>query len=170
MASYDPSADHSSLRESILEHAFLGALGRELWKRGHYSVEVLRAEVDRAGYDVVIAVDNDTRYIQLKSLSTGATTREWQISKLLAQKSGGCVIVQCVDRYTLDVEQYLFFGGSSGDPLPDISEAKQAKRVTFDSKGTRPTRKNHRRVSKSRFETVPDMQALVDKLFGLPSR
>ena len=166
MMAYDPSADHSSLRESILEHTFLGALGRELWARGRYSVEVLRAEVDRAGYDVVITVDDQTRYIQLKSLSAGATTREWSVSKLLARKPGGCVIVVCVDRYTLDIEQYFFFGGNPGEGLPDISEAKQAKRVTFDASGARPVRRNHRDIPKRRFEPVPDMKALVDRLFG----
>ena len=166
MTTYDPSADHSSLRESILEHAFLGALGRELWARGHYSVEVLRAEVDRSGYDVVITVDDLMRYIQLKSLSTGSTTREWSVSELLAQRPGGCVIVVVVDRYTLNIEQYLFFGGNPGQRLPDISEAKQAKRVTFDAAGTRPVRSNHRVVPKRRFEPVPDMNSLVDRLFG----
>ena len=169
MTASDPSADHSSLRESILEHAFLGALGRELWSRGHFTVEVLRAEVDRAGYDIVVTVDDHTRYIQLKSLSTGATTREWSVSKLLARKPGGCVIVLCVDRFTLDIEQYLFFGGNPDERLPDISASKQAKRVTFDSTGTRPVRKNHRNVPKRRFDPVPDMQSLVDRLFG-PSR
>ena len=164
---YDPSADHSSLRESILEHTFLGTLGRELWRRGRYSVEVLRAEVDRAGYDVVISVDNRTRYIQLKSLSKGATTREWSISNLLTEKTGGCIVVQSVDRFSLDVEAYLFFGGSPTERLPDISQGKPAKRVTFDSQGVRPVRKNHRRVPKSRFETIPNMEALASRLFDL---
>ena len=167
MSEYDPSADHSSLRESILEHAFLGNLCRELWRRRHYAVEVLRAEVDRAGYDIVVIDDSVARYIQLKSLSTGSTTRSWSVSNLLAQKPGGCVIVICVDRYTLDVEEYLFLGGAPGEPLPDISKAQQSKRVTFDSKGKRPVRKNHRDVSKSRFERVPNMQELAERLFDL---
>ena len=166
MTAYDPSADHSSLRESILEHTFLGALGRELWERGHYSVEVLRAEVDRAGCDVVVTVDGHTRYMQLKSLSTGATTREWSVSNLLARKPGGCVIVIVVDRYTLSVERYLFLGGNPGERLPDFSEAKLAKRVTFDAAGVRPVRRNHRRVPKRLFAPVPDIQSLVDRLFG----
>ena len=166
MTAYDPSAEHSSLRESILEHTFLGALGRELWTRGRYAVEVLRAEVDRAGYDVVITVDDQTRYIQLKSLSAGSTTREWAVSELLTRKPGGCVIVVCVDRYTLAIGQYLFFGGGPGESLPDISGAKQARRVTFDATGTRPARRNHRYVPKRRFEPVPDMPGLVDRLFG----
>ena len=167
-AIYDPSADHSSLRESILEHTFLGSLGRELWRRGRYSVEVLRAEVDRAGYDVVVSVDDLTRYIQLKSLSKGATTREWSISNLLTEKTGGCVVVQSVERFSLDVEEYLFFGGSPTERLPDISQAKPAKRVTFDSQGVRPVRKNHRRVPKSRFQTISNMEALASRLFDLP--
>lgn len=115
---HDPSADHSSLRESILEHTFLGSLGRELWRRGQYSVEVLRAEVDRAGYDVVISVGDLTRYIQLKSLSKGATTREWSISNLLTKKTGGCVVVQSVDRFSLDVEEYLSSAAAQQNRCP----------------------------------------------------
>lgn len=166
MTAYDPSADYSSLRESILEHVFLGALGRELWARGHYAVEVLRAEVDRAGYDVVVTVDHQTRYIQLKSLSTGARTTGWPISEPLARKPGGCVVVICVDRFTLNIDQYLFFGSDPDKRLPDISASKQAKRVTFNSAGARPARKNHRTVAKGRFEPVPDMQSLADRLFA----
>jgi hypothetical protein len=43
----------SSLREKIIEHAFVAELLRTLWRRGQRDVEVLRAEVDRGGYDVV---------------------------------------------------------------------------------------------------------------------
>lgn len=69
MTPYDPSADHSPLPESILEHTFLAfsvPLETNCGSRSLQTVEVLRAEVDRAGYDVVITVDDLTRYIQLK--------------------------------------------------------------------------------------------------------
>lgn len=162
----DPSANHASLRENILEHAFLGALGRELWRRGCYAVEVLRAEVDAAGYDVVVTVDDATRYIQLKSVASDASTRGWSVSKLLSRKPGACVIVLRVDRRTLDVQDYLYFGGPPGSPLPDISGARRAKRPTFDAKGNRPARENHRNLPRTRFELVPDMPSLVARLFG----
>jgi len=53
---FEPHADHSALRERITEHAFLADLCQELWRRGDYGMEVLRAEVDTAGYDIVVAV------------------------------------------------------------------------------------------------------------------
>ena len=33
---------HSSLRESILEHVFVGDVMRTLWQRGHRDAQVLR--------------------------------------------------------------------------------------------------------------------------------
>ena len=39
----------SGLREKVIEHLFVGDLLRCLWRRGSRDIEVLRAEVDRAG-------------------------------------------------------------------------------------------------------------------------
>ena len=49
-------AAHSSAREKVLEHLFVGELLRCLWRRGIRNMEVLRAEVDMGGYDLVMAV------------------------------------------------------------------------------------------------------------------
>ena len=46
--------EHSSLRESILEHAFVGDLLRCLGRRRHRDIDVLQADVDRGGYDLVV--------------------------------------------------------------------------------------------------------------------
>jgi hypothetical protein len=40
---------HSSGREKVLEHIFLGDLLRALWRMGVHDVQVLRPEVDRNG-------------------------------------------------------------------------------------------------------------------------
>jgi len=40
---------HSSLREKVLEHLFVGDLLRCLWRPGRRDIELLRAEVDYAG-------------------------------------------------------------------------------------------------------------------------
>ena len=45
---------HSSLREKVLEHLFVGDLLRCLWRLGRRDIELLRAEVDYAGYDLVL--------------------------------------------------------------------------------------------------------------------
>ena len=44
----------SSLREKIIEHLFLGDLLRCLWRKGTRDIEILRTEVDRDGYDLVL--------------------------------------------------------------------------------------------------------------------
>ena len=41
----------SALREKVIEHLFVGDLLRCLWRQGTRDIEILRADVDRAGYD-----------------------------------------------------------------------------------------------------------------------
>ncbi len=43
----------SGLREKVIDHLFVDDLLRCLWRRGSRDIEVLRAVVDRAGYDLV---------------------------------------------------------------------------------------------------------------------
>jgi hypothetical protein len=45
---------HSTLRERIVEHVFVGDALRRLWQHGVTDVEVLRSEFDAGGYDLVI--------------------------------------------------------------------------------------------------------------------
>jgi len=58
---------HSTLRERIVEHVFVGEALRTLWRRGIVDVEVLRPEFDAHGYDLVIARGDIIRHIQLKT-------------------------------------------------------------------------------------------------------
>jgi hypothetical protein len=44
----------SSLREQALGHLFLGQLLAFMWRTGARDIEVLKSEVDRGGYDVVL--------------------------------------------------------------------------------------------------------------------
>ena len=50
-----PHAIHSTLREQIVEHVFVGDVLRRLWQRGVTDVEVLRSEFDAGGYDLVVS-------------------------------------------------------------------------------------------------------------------
>jgi hypothetical protein len=45
---------HSTLRERIVEHVFVGDALRWLWVHDVTNVEVLRSEFDAGGYDLVI--------------------------------------------------------------------------------------------------------------------
>ena len=58
---------HSSGREKVLEHIFLGDLLRALWRMGVHDVQVLRPEIDRNGYEFMLGHERIRRSVQLKS-------------------------------------------------------------------------------------------------------
>src|SRR6476469_3145847 len=61
----------SSLREQALGHVFLGKLLTFMWQSGARDIEVLKSEVDRGGYDVVLESNGIIRHAQLKSSFRG---------------------------------------------------------------------------------------------------
>ena len=63
---------HSTLRERIIEHVFVGDALRRLWQRGVTDVEVLRSEFNAGGYDLVMSYRKIVRHIQLKTTSQTA--------------------------------------------------------------------------------------------------
>ena len=67
---------HSSGREKVLEHIFLGELLRALWRMGVHDVQVLRPEVDRNGYEFTLGHERIRRSVQLKST--------WRMSRVAA--------------------------------------------------------------------------------------
>ena len=90
----DDGADFrfSSYRERVLEHQLVGEILRELWLRHAYAVEVLRAEVDAAGYDIVLEHQLVVRHIQLKATRAGGKRASVGANIQLCNKPSGCVI------------------------------------------------------------------------------
>jgi hypothetical protein len=89
----DDEADFrfSSYRERVLEHQLVGEILRDLWLRHAYAVEVLRAEVDAAGYDVVLEHQSVVRHIQLKATRAGGKRSSVGVNIKLLDKPSGCV-------------------------------------------------------------------------------
>lgn len=82
---------HSSLREKLLEHIFIAEILKSLWHRGRRDVEVLRAEVDRGGCDMVVDCGNVCLHIQLKAMRAGSSTASVDLNTALLSKPSGCV-------------------------------------------------------------------------------
>ncbi len=82
----------SSAREKMLERLLVGELQKHLWKSGHYNLEVLHAETDKAGYDIVLELNGVLRHVQLKTSFIGSKTARVNIGVKLASKPAGCVI------------------------------------------------------------------------------
>lgn len=160
----------SSTREAVLEHCFLAAVLRILWlrhaKHGAPAPEVLRAEVDAHGYDVVVGVGQVTRHIQLKSSVLGGRASEKQINARLCAKPSGCVVWMVFEPETLDFSEFRYLGAGPGEPLEDISHYKRSKRATPTTEGGKPDRPNTFVVRKSQFQALKTAEQLVEALFG----
>jgi hypothetical protein len=126
----------SSLREQALGHLFLGQLLTFMWCNGRRDIEVLKSEVDRGGYDLVLESNRIIRHVQLESSFRGSKVREVDISTKLLHKPGGCILWFEFDRETLAIERFYWFGGKAGNGLPDLGE-----RISRHSKPTVMVRK-----------------------------
>lgn len=155
---------HSSLREKLVEHVFIGELSRCLWRRGIHEVEILRPETDFAGYDLAIECNGVLRHIQLKSSHRGAKTREVAIQTRLADKASGCAIWIYFDE-DLTLGPMLWFGGRPGEPIPSLGD-RPAQQTRGDRTGKKKERPNLRIIEKRRFTAVNHIDEIVILLFG----
>jgi hypothetical protein len=164
MASIDMHSLHSTLRERIVEHVFVGEALRALWRRGITDVEVLRSEFDAHGYDLVMGRGPIVRHIQFK---TGVRDKPAPVSvgRALADKPSGCVIWICVT-LDLDIGPFWWFGGEPGEPLPDLSGFASPKRIGRNKDGDRPLRANHSKVPAKHFTRIDGIDAMLETLFG----
>ncbi len=78
---------HSTYREKLLEHLFLGELLQFGWLEDpKRMVDVIRPEVDNRGYDLLLESGRVRRYVQLKS------SKAIDINVGLFDMPGACVI------------------------------------------------------------------------------
>lgn len=155
---------HSTLRERIVEHVFVGEALRALWRRGVTDVEVLRSEFDAHGYDLVMGRGQIVRHIQFK---TGVRQKPApvSVSRALAAKPSGCVIWISVS-LELDLGPFWWFGAAPGEPLPDLSSFASPKRIGRRESGERPLRVNHSKVPASYFHRVDSIDEILELMFG----
>ena len=165
MTSSNPHTTYSQLRESITTHAFLAAVGTEIWRRGHFDAELLRAEFDAGGHDLVITANGVIRHIQLKTRNLSGKRASWGTSQRLADQPSGCVVVLHIDDENLQIRQYGLFAGPPGHPLPDITGYRPTKHTKADSMGRKAVRKDRWEVPKSKFQIFECQSALnIDPL------
>jgi hypothetical protein len=161
MGAEDRHFTHSTLRERIVEHVFVGDVLRTLWRRGVTDVEILRSEFDAHGYDVVMSRGSVVRHIQFKTQKDRAI----KVSLALGEKPSGCVIWIGIDEH-LNLKHFRWFGGLPGQPLPEIKDFKVAQRETRNKAGERPDRRNHRMVPKRAFQVLETIDDVIEHLFG----
>jgi hypothetical protein len=155
----------SSLREKLLEHVFVGELLQCLWRANRRDIEVLRAEIDASGYDLVLECNGVLRHVQFKSSHRDARTRDVTVHVNLAKRPSGCVIWIIFDADTLKLGPFLWFGGRPEKPLPSLGD-RIARHAKGDSTGIKALRPNLRILGRSQFKESPTMDMVAIELFG----
>jgi len=142
--------------EKLIEHLFLAEILQECWFRRRQLVEVLRAEVDTAGYDLILESRGVIRHVQLKASRKGARTSRQTINARLQERAGGCIV-------------WVFYWVEAETGRAQLTYRWREARNLPERRGRhtrgRGERENTRVVTKGEFEAVPDAAALVDRLF-----
>jgi hypothetical protein len=144
--------------EKLMEHIFLAEILQECWFRRRQVVEVLRAEVDAAGYDLVLEAGGVIRHVQLKASRKGARTARQTINSKLQDREGGCVVwvFYAVDELTHRAKLTYRWRDVAIEGLPDT-----LGRYTRRGK----ERPKMRLVLRGGFRPVAETSELVDLLF-----
>lgn len=167
MTDENRNTHHSTLRERIVEHLFVGEVLKTLWTYGVTDVESLRPEFDAHGYDVVMGSRGYLRHVQLKTQAGGVLS----LGRALAETPSGCVVWIEIDKDTLEMGPFYWFGGKPGQRLPNIAQYPNPRRATHNKQGDRPLRKNHHAVPREAFTKFETVEEVVAQLFGpLPAK
>lgn len=157
----------SSYREKTLAHVFVGECLKALWRRGIYDMEVLRSEVDGAGYDIAFEYLGIFRHIQLKSSYVGSKTARQNLNNKLAEKPSGCAVWMQFDPKTLELGPFYWFGKLPGEPLDDLANYfARAKHTKGNAEGIKLERNSSYTVPKRFFDRLQTIDEVVAKLFG----
>jgi hypothetical protein len=158
----------SSYREQLVEYLFLSSLLQDGWLRRGQVIDVLRADVDAAGYDLAAECQGVLRHVQLKSTVVGGTTRSQKVHTALTRHRSGCVVWVVLEPGPDDRLQmsFLVFGGGAGEQLPGLDAFPVARHAKANAKGVKARRPAIRDLPRSAFQPLPDLAALSDWLFG----
>lgn len=155
----------STYVEQALELGFLGDLMRALWERGIRTLEVLRADIDAWGYDVVLSVGVETRYVQLKSRVCGGKTASLKLNGRLEEKPGGCLVWIEYDPLTLRFTGFGWLGGAAADDCLVVRDGKRARHTKGNAAGIKHDRADSFEIPMSRLERLRRLDELAERLF-----
>jgi hypothetical protein len=160
---------HSTQRELLIEHFFVGELMKQMWLRSFPNLEASKPQADKGGYDLVLESGRVIRHVQIKSSGHGARVVSQKVNVKLASKPSGCVVWVRFEPENLDLGPFLRFGGTPNQPLPSLSHFRVAKHTKGNAEGRKAERPNIRVVPKSHFTSLATIDDVIDRLFGVAS-
>jgi hypothetical protein len=157
---------YSGYLENALRHVFLAGLMSCAWRKGMPPIQVSNAEVDDQGYDIVLAVGDIVRYIQLKGTISGGKRRAVDLNINLEKRIGGCCVWYFYDLDSLEIKHFHYFGAGPFSKIPTLDSYKQASHTRRNIDGNKPLRKNTKNVAKSNFRKLNTWDELLGVLFS----
>ena len=148
----------STYRESLIEKRFLNDLLTALWPEEQ--LEVLRPEVDIAGYDLVLEARQQTRHVQLKSSIRTLKKGNRSVRGRLCEKPAGCVLCIVIDD-KLEPLHYRWFGSGPQQRLRSVLDYERACHPV-----TKKERPDTYIVPACEFIKLSTMEEVIEKLFG----
>lgn len=166
------AAERSSYIENVLRHALIAELSCIAWKRDPLTgLQVFNAEVDDSGFDVVLGVESQLRYVQLKQAHSEKTPSHCSVRLSFSNIAGSCVVLMSYSLNELRLMQFRFFGGQPDKPMANIAELRHSKSPgRRNEAGQRKVRVNYRDIPVSKFQGPLSAERLFDILFPLPEK
>jgi len=160
-------AERSTYVENVLIHRLVSGLAGELWRRDPIvPLHIFNAEVDDAGFDLVLACGDRQRYIQVKQVHCKGSASKFSVRLEFTRLPGSCVVVVVHSESDLAVEHYLFFGGPPNEPMPSVeSEKASVSPIKRGEDGKKKVRLHYRDIPRKKFTGPLNTGELFDVLF-----
>ncbi len=155
--------NQSVYREKIVEHSLATKLLLHDWRSGAIQIDILKPEIDRFGYDLLVRRGPTSRFLQIKSSTVNSPVASHNVHLNLLTQPDGCIIWVVVDaELNFDFFRVIIpaVGASIGDEK--LKVATHTKRNAQGLKGERP---NIRTVPRSRFTRVEKFEQVFALLF-----
>ncbi len=161
--------ERSSYVENVLTHQLVSSLAREMWRRDPtLQLHIFNSEVDDSGFDLVLGCGSKLRYIQVKQVHSKGKARKFSVRLEFSRLQGSCVVVAVHSESDLQIEHFLFFGGSESEPMPSIENEKATvSSIKRGADGKKKTRQHYRDISRKRFKGPLTASELLDELFAI---
>lgn len=154
--------EHSSYREKLIEHLFVGELLKLSWLHHACALEIAEPEVDNSGYDLIAEVPGRVRHIQLKTSIIGGSTASQKVHTKLAAKPSGCVVWIYFNESTLQLGPFYYFEVNA----ESLGTRKIAKHTKGNRDGVKAERQNIRVVPKGSFSRIDSIADIYARLFN----
>jgi len=160
-------AERSSYVENVLVHRLVASLAGEMWCRDpNTQLYIFNSEVDDSGFDLVLGLGRKLRYIQVKQVHSKGSAKKFSVRLEFSRFPGSCVIVVVHSESDLQIEHFLFFGGSLTEAMPSVENEKATiSPIKRSADGKKKIRAHYRDIPRNKFQGPMNTGELLDALF-----